>query len=99
MENKVIDNQLPVWEIFVQKKSGMPFKHEGSVHASDGQMALQNARDIYTRRGEGRTIWVVPASEILSSTPEEEAVFFDTVDDKAYRHPTFYVMPEGAKNI
>lgn len=93
------DTQLEVWEVFVQKKSGMAFKHEGSLHASDGQMALQNARDIYTRRGEGRTVWVVPASAIISSTPEDEASFFDTVDNKAYRHPTFYVMPEGAKNI
>ena len=93
------DTQLELWEVFIQKNNGAPFKHEGSVHASDKEMALENARDVYTRRGEGRTIWVVPAKYIASTTPEDEQSFFDTVDDKAYRHPTFYVMPEGAKQI
>jgi ring-1,2-phenylacetyl-CoA epoxidase subunit PaaB len=92
-------DQLPLWEVFIQKSAGIPFKHEGSVHASDKEMALQNARDIYTRRGEGRTIWVVPAKYIVASSLEEEAEFFDPSDDKIYRHPTFYVMPEGAKQI
>lgn len=93
------NSQLELWEVFIQKSAGLPFKHEGSVHASDKEMALQNARDIYTRRGEGRTIWVVPAKYIISSTLEEEGEFFDPSDDKIYRHPTFYVMPEGAKQI
>ena len=43
-----------VWEVFVQKKSGLPFKHVGSCHGYDKKMAIQNARDLYTRRGEGR---------------------------------------------
>jgi ring-1,2-phenylacetyl-CoA epoxidase subunit PaaB len=96
MENK--DNQLPLWEVFIQKGSS-PFKHEGSVHASDSKMALQNARDIYTRRGEGRHIWVVPSAAIASTDLNDEAEFFDPSDDKIYRHPTFYTMPAGAKNI
>lgn len=92
------NNQLPLWEIFIQKGSG-PFKHEGSIHASDKNMALQNARDIYTRRGEGRHLWVVPSSSIASIKLEDEAEFFDPADDKIYRHPTFYIMPKEAKNI
>jgi ring-1,2-phenylacetyl-CoA epoxidase subunit PaaB len=92
------NNQLPLWEVFIQKGSS-PFRHEGSVHASDKKMALQNARDIYTRRGEGRMIWVVPSDSIASTSSEDEAEFFDPSDDKIYRHPTFYTMPEGAKNI
>jgi ring-1,2-phenylacetyl-CoA epoxidase subunit PaaB len=96
MENN--NDQLPLWEVFIQK-GGSPFKHEGSIHASDKNMALQNARDIYTRRGEGRLIWVVPSRSIAATTVEEEAEFFDPADDKIYRHPTFYKMPEGAKNI
>jgi ring-1,2-phenylacetyl-CoA epoxidase subunit PaaB len=97
MENK--DTQLPLWEVFIQSKNGLPHKHEGSIHASDKQMALENARDIYTRRGEGRNIWVVLSENIHSSLPEDEAEFFDPADDKIYRHPTFYNMPEGVKNI
>lgn len=93
------DNQGPVWEVFVQPKPGKPFKHAGSVHAYDKEMALENARDLYTRRNEGTAIWVVKAEDIVSSQPADAESFFDPMDDKIYRHPTFYVMPEGAKNI
>jgi len=62
-------------------------------------MAIENARDVYTRRQEGQSIWVVPASAISASQPEDAAMLFDPADDKTYRHPTFYTMPEGAKYI
>lgn len=93
------DNQLPLWEVFIQSKTGLPYKHAGSVHAADAEMALQNARDLYTRRNEGRSIWVVPSDAIVASDPNDEDSFFDPMDDKIYRHPTFYEMPEGAKHI
>lgn len=92
-------NQLPMWEVFIQKNNGAPYKHEGSVHAADKKMALQNARDVYTRRGEGRSIWVVPSECIVASSPDDEENFFDPNNDKIFRHPTFYNMPEGAKHI
>ncbi|HAS35173.1 MAG TPA: 1,2-phenylacetyl-CoA epoxidase subunit B [Flavobacteriales bacterium] len=93
------DNQLPLWEVFIQSKTGLPYKHVGSVHAADAEMALQNARDLYTRRNEGRSIWVVPSDAIVASVPEDEDSFFDPSDDKIYRHPTFYEVPKGAKHI
>lgn len=93
------DNQWPLWEVFIQSKTGLPYKHSGSVHAPDAEMALQNARDTYTRRMEGTSIWVVPSDAIVASTPDDSDAFFDPSDDKAYRHPTFYIMPEGAKHI
>ncbi len=92
-------NQMRVWEVFIQSKSGLPYKHAGSVHAADGEMALQNARDTYTRRQEGTSIWVVPAEAIVASNPDDSEEFFDPMNDKVYRHPTFYTMPEGAKHI
>ncbi|MCB0397797.1 MAG: 1,2-phenylacetyl-CoA epoxidase subunit B [Flavobacteriales bacterium] len=93
------DNQFPLWEVFIQSKTGLPYKHAGSIHAADAEMALQNARDTYTRRMEGSSIWVVPANAIVASTPEDVGSFFDPANDKVYRHPTFYVMPEGAQHI
>ena len=83
-----------VWEVFVQKKAGLPFKHVGSVHAYDKKMAVQNARDLYTRRGEGRELWVVPADAIASVPLDEADAFFDPGEDKIYRHPTFYEIPD-----
>ena len=58
-------------------------------------MALRNARDLYTRRQEGVSIWVVPAADITASSPDEKDAFFDPAADKIYRHPTFYEVPEG----
>ena len=96
-ENK--DTQGPIWEVFVQRKSGQPFVHCGSLHAFDKEMALQNARDLYTRRSEGTALWVVLSSEIVASSPEDIGPFFEPANDKVYRHPTFYQIPEGVKYI
>ena len=93
------DTQLDLWEVFIQAKSGNRYTHSGSIHASDKKMAIQNARDIYTRRGEGTSIWVVPSNCIVASDPNDQEMLFEPSDDKIYRHPTFYEMPEGAKNI
>lgn len=93
------DTQLDLWEVFIQGKAGGDHKHAGSVHASDGKMALQNARDIYTRRSEGSSIWVIPSKYVIASLSEDADMLFDPSEDKIYRHPTFYVMPEGAQQI
>jgi ring-1,2-phenylacetyl-CoA epoxidase subunit PaaB len=93
------DTQFPLWEVFVQAKSGTPHKHAGSVHAADKEMALQNARDTYSRRSEGINIWVVPAELITASSPEDQGSFFEPANDKVYRHPTFYTIPEGVKYL
>jgi ring-1,2-phenylacetyl-CoA epoxidase subunit PaaB len=93
------DNQGILWEVFIQSKSGQPHRHCGSVHAADREMALQNARDVYTRRNEGTSIWVVPANNIVSSSPEDIGSFFEPANDKIYRHPTFYNVPEGVTHM
>lgn len=85
--------------MFIQSKSGLRYIHSGSIHASDVKMAMQNARDTYTRRGEGTSIWVVPSAAITASNPDDNDMLFDPSNDKIYRHPAFYVMPEGAQNI
>ena len=97
--NNTTEDQGTLWEVFIQSKSGVPFKHAGSVHAHDAEMALENARDLYTRRNEGRGLWVVPAEAIVAAQPEDAEAFFDPADDKIYRHPTFYTVPKGVKNM
>lgn len=93
------DTQWPLWEVFVQANPGIPHKHAGSLHAPDAEMALQNARDVYTRRSEGISVWVVPANQITASSPEDMGSFFEPSNDKPYRHPTFYTVPEGVKYL
>jgi ring-1,2-phenylacetyl-CoA epoxidase subunit PaaB len=71
----------------------------GSLHAADAAMAMQNARDVYTRRLEGVSIWVVESTHIHASNPDEAAEFFDPASDKVYRHPTFYDVPDSIKHM
>lgn len=89
----------PLWEVFVRSRRGLAHVHAGSLHAADAEMALRNARDVYTRRQEGVSIWVVPASAISASSPGEKGAFFDPAADKVYRHPTFYDVPEGVQHL
>ena len=92
-----VDSQWPLWEVFIQPGGGAPHEHVGSVHAVDAEQALQNARDVYARRGEGNNIWVVPSNVITASTPEDMGPFFDPGKDKPYRHPQFYKVPRGVR--
>jgi ring-1,2-phenylacetyl-CoA epoxidase subunit PaaB len=89
----------PLWEIFVRPRRGLAHQHVGSLHAPDAPLALQNARDVYTRRGEGASIWAVPSAQIAASSPDEKDPFFDPAGDKVYRHPTFYPVPEGVQHL
>ncbi len=89
----------PLWEVFIRAKNGLSHRHAGSVHAADAKMALEAARDTYTRRMEGVSLWIVPSATIVASDPGDAAELFEPAADKVYRHPTFYSIPEGIKNI
>ncbi|MGH9476528.1 MAG: 1,2-phenylacetyl-CoA epoxidase subunit PaaB [Terriglobales bacterium] len=88
-----------LFEIFVRSQHGVAHKHVGSLHAPDAEMALTNARDAYTRRNEGVSIWVVPSAAITASSPGDKEPLFEPANDKVYRHPGFYPMPPEVKNI
>ena len=88
-----------LWEVFVQDEDGAPHVHAGSVHAADRELALQNARDLFARRGKLTSIWVVPSAEITASEPADRSSFFEPADDKIYRHPQFYKVPRGVRGM
>lgn len=85
--------KMPLWEVFIRARSGLAHRHVGSVHAADAEMALQAARDTYTRRGEALSIWVVPSAAITASDPADKDSLFEPTASKPYRHPTFYDIP------
>lgn len=88
--------EWPLWEIFIRGHHGLAHRHVGSLHAPDAEMAIRNARDVYTRRNEGLSIWVVPSQEISASSPSEKGPMFEPANSKVYRHPTFFKIPEKA---
>jgi len=87
-------NEIPLWEVFIRPRNGLAHRHCGSLHAADATMALNAARDVYTRRGEGQSVWVVPSAQITASDPLEKSENFEPAESKIYRHPTFYEIPE-----
>lgn len=91
--------EWPLWEVFVRAKGGLAHRHVGSVHASDAETAILNARDLYTRRQEGVSLWVVPSAAITAADPGDQEALFGPAADKIYRHPTFYTIPDGVKNL
>ena len=96
MESK---KDYPLWEVFIRSNRGIDHKHAGSRRAADAEMALQNARDLYTRRSEGVSIWVVPSNQIIASDPDDKEILFDPSKDKIYRHPTFYSHPDELEHM
>ncbi|MGH1413803.1 MAG: 1,2-phenylacetyl-CoA epoxidase subunit PaaB [Pelagimonas sp.] len=87
-------NETPLWEVFIRPRNGLSHKHVGSLHAADEVLALNAARDVYTRRNEGTSIWVVRSSQIVASDPNQAEENFEPTGDKIYRHPTFYDIPD-----
>lgn len=91
--------EWPLYEIFIRARSGLDHKHVGSIHAVDERMAIEHARDVYTRRQEGVSIWVVKSTNIIASDPSDSDAFFAPAHDKIYRHPTFYDIPDEVKTL
>ena len=94
-----MSKEWPLWEIFIRSQHGLSHKHVGSLHAPAAEMAINNARDVYTRRNEGVSIWVVPSEDIVASTPTERGELFEPSNSKVYRHPTFFVIPDEIGNL
>jgi ring-1,2-phenylacetyl-CoA epoxidase subunit PaaB len=67
------DTQWPRFEVFEQKQPSQPHRNAGAVHAPDAELALQNARDVFVRRPDCASLWVVPANAIFARTAEQLA--------------------------
>lgn len=89
----------PLWEVFVRAKRGVSHVHAGTVHAPDAELALQNARDLFTRRSEGVSLWVVKSADITASDPSDADSLFDPAGDKPFRHPTDFELPDEVANM
>ena len=89
----------PLWEVFVRAKRGVSHVHAGTVHAPDSELALQNARDLFTRRSEGVSLWVVRSNDITASNPDDSEALFEPAQDKSFRHPTDFDLPDEVANM
>ncbi|NKS29956.1 1,2-phenylacetyl-CoA epoxidase subunit B [Rhodococcus hoagii] len=81
------EGDWPLYEVFVRGKRGLNHVHVGSLHAPDDEMLCIHARNVLHPPHEGVSIWVVPSTAIVASSPSEKDPFFATSGDKVYRHP------------
>lgn len=91
-----MSKEWPLWEVFIRGQNGLSHRHVGSLHAPDAEMAIKNARDVYTRRNEGVSIWVARAADITASSPSDKGPLYEPSESKVYRHPTFFDIPDDA---
>ena len=93
--------EWPLWEVFVRSKAGLDHKHCGSLHAPDAEAGACSSRATSTRGARK-----APASgscardQIVASDPGRQGrCYFDPMEDKVYRHPTFYELPESVNHM
>ena len=98
-EGVVADGQWVLWEVFTQEEQGAPHEHAGSVRATDAAHALQNARDVYGRRGKVISMWVVPTGAVAATSPSDAGPYFDPMNERPYVHPHFYKAPRGVRGV
>ncbi|MEU9889576.1 1,2-phenylacetyl-CoA epoxidase subunit PaaB [Sphaerisporangium sp. NPDC051011] len=94
-----VEAEWPLWEVFVRPRRGFGHTHAGSLRAPDAALALHSARDLYTRREEGVSLWVVPSRSMTSSDPEHKDAYFAPAADKQYRHASSFPPPEGVEGL
>lgn len=73
---------MDVYEVFRQEKEGEAMVHVGSVDAPDPGLAVQYAREVYSRRGEATRLWVVPRIAVVEI---EDQDFLRPPIERAYR--------------
>ena len=75
------------WEVFLRARRGLAHQHVGSVRAAGPDAALAVARDLYTRRGDPLSLWVVRSDEVHTASPDERDPYFAGARHKPYRYP------------
>ena len=97
--NAKAEAEWPLFEVFVRPRAGLDHKHCGSLHAADASMAVQLAREVYTRRQEGCSVGVERSSDNTANDPADKDMYFDPMEDKVYRHPSFYTLPVDVDHL
>jgi ring-1,2-phenylacetyl-CoA epoxidase subunit PaaB len=83
---------MAIYEVFQQGREGDPMTHVGSLNAPDDELALQYARDVFSRRYEALRLWVVPRASVQQI---DDLDLLRPPFDRSYRRPDGYnVVPK-----
>jgi len=94
-----MSEHMSLYEVFIRSRRGLDHKHVGSLRAASHAQALEYARELYTRRAEGISMWVVRSADIRASQEEDCDSVYDPLSDNPYRHATYYKLPEQVDNM
>jgi len=83
------NSHLITYEVFHQEKRGKHVTHVGVVHASNPEMALVMAKEVFGRRGKTTNLWVVKTSDVYTFGSDDEDMF-ETTPEKTFRDPAYY---------
>ena len=64
--------EWPLWEVFIRGQQVWPTSMWAACTPPTPKWRSNNARDVYTRRNEGVSIWVVRSSDIVASSPSDK---------------------------
>lgn len=89
-----MDSQWQKYEVFEKERADLPHRNAGSVHAPDAEMALENARDVFVRRPNCLSLWVVPERAVFARTAQElqEEPWGGTQLPQAAESETYFVF-------
>ena len=75
--NKSPLDQFGTWEVFHQRKEGIPYTYVGPVHAPNQDMAFIFAKEQYSRRYTCSGLWIVNTQNIFVTeyTDSEENIY------------------------
>lgn len=79
------EQDLKTFEVFTQKKRGLPHVHAGALHAPDQATALRLAREHYGQDEACVHIWVVPRDQLGGTGYDDGPI------NKAIEHNYRYV--------
>jgi ring-1,2-phenylacetyl-CoA epoxidase subunit PaaB len=85
------DTQWPRYYVFEKPRKTSTLIHIGSVHGSDAEIALLNARDVFARRPDRTAMWVVRSDKIASFTREQLASA-STAAEAAPNPETYFIF-------
>lgn len=78
-----------IYEVFAQPDHGRHHIHQFSLRAGSPEMALALARELFLRREQWVSVWVVPRSAVVAASGGHPARPQRTLD-RSYREPAGY---------
>jgi ring-1,2-phenylacetyl-CoA epoxidase subunit PaaB len=80
---------IQTYEVYIQYKEAKGYFHVGSLRAPNSELALDQAKEVYTRRDDCIDFFIVP-SQHLYRLDGKQTDLLKIAADKEYRKPGYF---------